>query len=345
MLMVEKKCPWCGREIAKPKFDRGTCEHCRNVYESFVFTYERSRFTGKVRWRGEMSLPVSYLVRLLIVAFFGWNALRVLRHSHGMSLLQAVMALAFVYLMFIQPTHVYLKKVEGKEGGGQPVLEEECIRRAVFLSGEPVYSYYNTRMEMEILDPGDASSLGRKDAVFHLAENLDVIMEIPPDYPEYFQRPGMPFKLYDRNGTCVNHGITQELYSENPDLFQVQLSLSGQDGKLDKKSFYLACVPVVSAEGDMEGGGIGSSRDAAHRNGPSVENKLLYAIVDSYDGMESLKTGDAVYEMMLYHCREIQKTMLLPAAIRLYREDGKFVGGGTVTYYYSKRYVFENKRK
>lgn len=52
MLMVEKKCPWCGREIDKPKFYRGTCEHCQNVYESFVFTYERGRFTGKVRWRG-----------------------------------------------------------------------------------------------------------------------------------------------------------------------------------------------------------------------------------------------------------------------------------------------------
>jgi len=287
-----------------------------------------------------MSLPVSYLVRMLIVAFFGWNALRVFRYSHGMSLLQAVVALAFVYFMFIQPTHVYLKKVEGKEGGGQPVLEEECIRRAVFLSGEPVYLYYNTRMETEILDPRDASSLGRKDAVFHLAENLDVIMEIPPDYPECFQRPGMPFKLYDGNGTCVNHGITQELYSENPDLFQVQLNLSGQDKKLDKQCFYLACVSVVPAEGDMEGG-----MEAAHRNEPQAGNELLYAIVDSYDGMESLKTGDAVYEMMLYHCREIQKTMLLPAAIRLYQEDGEFVGEGTVTYYYSKRYAFENKRK
>ncbi len=317
MLMVEKKCPWCGREIDKPKFYRGTCEHCQNVYESFVFTYERGRFTGKVRWRGEMSLPVSYLVRMLIVAFFGWNALRVFRYSHGMSLLQAVVALAFVYFMFIQPTHVYLKKVEGKEGGGQPVLEEECIRRAVFLSGEPVYLYYNTRMETEIL-----------------------IMEIPPDYPECFQRPGMPFKLYDGNGTCVNHGITQELYSENPDLFQVQLNLSGQDKKLDKQCFYLACVSVVPAEGDMEGG-----MEAAHRNEPQAGNELLYAIVDSYDGMESLKTGDAVYEMMLYHCREIQKTMLLPAAIRLYQEDGEFVGEGTVTYYYSKRYAFENKRK
>lgn len=90
----------------------------------------------------------------------------------------------------------------------------------------------------------------------------------------------------------------------------------------------------------MEGG-----MEAAHRNEPQAGNELLYAIVDSYDGMESLKTGDAVYEMMLYHCREIQKTMLLPAAIRLYQEDGEFVGEGTVTYYYSKRYAFENKRK
>lgn len=66
---------------------------------------------------GEMSLPVSYLVRMLIVAFFGWNALRVFRYSHGMSLLQAVVALAFVYFMFIQPTHVYLKKWKEKKAG------------------------------------------------------------------------------------------------------------------------------------------------------------------------------------------------------------------------------------
>ncbi len=345
MRITENKCPWCGRDIEKPSFYRGRCGHCSKTYESFLFLYNRDRFTGRSNSRSEMSLPVYYLIILLPLAFLVKYSFRAFQSSFGSGIISLVICVLYVYLAYMRHVHVYLKKVEksgeqdAQENSGEREQknngdraqgdshEEADVRgrddiapvvvRKVFLSDDLSCGFYHTEMEIEMFHPEDGSSKGRQAVVFHMTENLDILMEVPENAPLIFKQPGIPFKLYDREGIWVNHGITLELAGDHPDLFQVQLSLPSEAGKLSRDVYYTAIVRM------------------------GEEKELFYAVLDCRDGLESLKTGKEVYEVRLYHQDQVQKKLAIPADLRLYHEDRTLVCNGMVTYYFAKRYLFE----
>ena len=268
--------------------------------------------TGRVTYRRQLPVPAYCLLVLLPFLAVAWHAFRMFRLNFRYGILPFILALAYGLMLYTQPVRVRLKKV-----GEEDVVP--LSGRKVLLVDKPGLSFYHTPMTMEMKDPRDKSVLLRQNAVFHVDQNMDVVMELPPDAPECFRHPAIPFQLYDRDGLWVNHGFTKELCSEQPDLFRIQFKMKEEDGTLNKDKYYIVRI-------EYEG-----------------RKETFYAVSEAYDALESLKTGQAVYEMRLYHRQMLQKKLPLPSSVLLYGEDGKFICSGSVTCYFATRYLFERR--
>lgn len=314
MLSIDKRCPWCGRGISAPGRLRGVCENCRKPYRPIVLLYNRTNTS-----RSEMAVWVWYAMQFVVLALLA-RSLTVFYHNrHGVSLFSLVLMVILTAGFVLGKKQAYLKRIVSEEERLHP---QECfmlVRRRVYLQQVFPSPLYHSPFDMEILDPDTGAAYPRHAVQIDLDENLKPVMETAPEVPEYLQKPGMAFRLYRKNGEMLTEGITSILCSQPLQVFQVQLELPAGAGTLDKKRYYIASVHLD--EGEVP----------------------FYLVPDAHDLLGDMKTGQTVYEVQLIHRSYPLQNLPIPARFELLQADGKRMGGGTVTYYFANRGLFEQK--
>ena len=67
----------------------------------------------------------------------------------------------------------------------------------------------------------------------------------------------------------------------------------------------------------------------------------FHLIPNASDILENMISGKMVYEVMLFSPSMKARDLPIPAYFNLCRKDGTYLGGGTVTYYFANRLLFE----
>lgn len=295
-----------------------------------MLLYGKSRFSGSAVNRSETSVFFVLGVEAFVWICLIYTSIRFIYEGFLMGAATTAFVVAGRALFYSSGTkQVYLKKAlrdsdtSGK-GAGSGLDGEEKVKgeeRRIFLLGEPGLEFYHTTLETEDGTLKEGSCAARDMTVFHREEDMTPTVKVTEESPGYLAKPAMPFRLYHEGGSFISRGITLELTSGHPDVFQVELALSGREATLDKKTYYIACMTLEGRE------------------------EAFYFIPDFFDVFESLKSGGTFYEVKLYHPDELQKHLPVPVDFRLCREDKSFVCNGRVTYYFANRFMFEGKKQ
>ena len=67
----------------------------------------------------------------------------------------------------------------------------------------------------------------------------------------------------------------------------------------------------------------------------------FHLIPNASDILENMISGKMVYEVMLFSHSMKARDLPIPAYFNLCRKDGTYLGGGTVTYHFANRLLFE----
>ena len=322
MLDINKECPWCGMEIKKPKLTKGICEHCHNPYKCITFSYRSNRFTSDTVEKKETSgitwylnLLLSFLASVALIVF----SLYIILHR-PLSILTALYLLTALTSIFLccvtvkSKGEAFLKKWMDEEETKQ--LADATAYQKIALTSQIEDTCYHTPFLAEFQDPETGAVLPSVPVLLTEQPNLDMTMEHMQEPSIDLQKPGLFFQLYRENGEPVTQGITLNLYSGHPDIFQTKFTFSQENVRLEKKRIYIARMQLP--EGEFP----------------------FYLMIDN-DSM--LLMGN--HEVTLYHHKFPPKDLVLPANFQLYELDGIRIGEGTITYYYATRHLFESKKE
>lgn len=322
MRTEKTKCPWCGHEIEKPKVYKGICEECKRPYRCMAFSYDWDRLKQKNVGRKEVPALYPFAVSLFMSGLLLFALLEPLtacwrggRVFYGLPYF-ALLAVALYTIrnLLFQKQRVHLiKDVKMEEGSGEDSGPERG-RRLFFTSQYETY-YYHSRFLMEVLNPDTGIFYERCQVFLNLEQNMTAFVEIRHDTPEYLDRPGMVFNLYDEDGSLINSGITMESTGEASELYQIVIGRKGYEIKLDKGLYYVARMKLGSRE------------------------EPFYLVAEDGDMLESLKTGRSVYEVHLFHHNLKPRELPIPTDFSLHQMDGTCITKGRLTYFFKQRFL------
>lgn len=323
---IEKaRCPWCGHEIEKPKIYRGVCEACGKPYRCMAFSYNWDRLRQKCVGRREVPALWHFVSGLLMNGMMLFVCLKSFylcwqRRNMLVGLWTFVMFAFMLYvlrnLLFHKQQVHLIKDVKGEEGSGDgnDVGGEKMGRRLFFIKEHKNY-YYHSPFLIEVLNPETSIYYDKCQVLLNVEEDLTVFVEIREDTPEYLDRPGMAFNVYDENGNLENSGITMDATGEYPELYQIALGAEDQEIKLDKGLYYVACMKMEDKE------------------------ESFCLIPEAGDMLEGLKTGRTIYEVRLFHHSLKPRELPIPTDFRLYTHDGTYISDGSLTHFFEQRFI------
>lgn len=323
MLDIKKECPWCGREISKPNCYRGRCEHCHKLYRCISFEYIYSRLTRKQVGRREISGLGQIIRKVLILAV--WGTLCIMAYWPGGSnlwlriMVTASLAVS-IYFLVVCKSPAFLKKAAEK-GEEESEISGLPLYRKLFLAEKWESPFYHSPFYMELMESQTGRIQERIPVRLTMQSDLAITLDITDETPDALNHAGVEFCLYGETGVRLTKGIVLDLYTENTDVFQIQFEGLESEGTLSREGIYTARMQQPLGE------------------------EPFYLLVESKDGLESIKTGKQVYEVMLFHQTMLPREIPVPTKFSLYQCDGTQVGAGTLTYLFATRNLFESEKK
>ena len=328
MLIKSEPCPWCGQEIESPHLTRGTCEHCGKPYRPVILLYNRYRTR-----RSEVPLLQAYAFYIITFLMFLYIAVRNSLRRSGIDFISIVFVVLYGTFFLFRRPKVYLAKVSLKEAESEKeygVSENEAnlgngeagsVGAAqkgiyIFLEGRGTPSFYHSRMKIQLLNQKDFSPSDFLEVTIHMREDVTgVFIETDENTPECLKSPGTEFRLFA--GDYETNGVTMRPLDQRAGLFQAEFTFTNADFTPDKHEYYRAVMML--SEGDVP----------------------FHLIPNASDILENMISGKMVYEVMLFSPSMKARDLPIPAYFNLCRKDGTYLGGGTVTYHFANRLLFE----